>query len=178
MKRPAMIALFAALCASPVASPSIAQQQPSADDIVKRLEPPPRSRSLKPNRGVKVDEAPNTDAPPSIDLYVSFEFNSDKLGTDAQIVLRNLGQALKDPRLAKYRFQIAGHTDAVGDAAYNLELSQRRAKAVHDYLVFHYGIDAARLKSVGYGKTRLLDSANPTAGVNRRVQIVNEGEGS
>ena len=63
-------------------------------------------------------------------------------------------------------------------AAYNQMLSERRAKAVQDYLVFHYGIDAQRLKAVGYGKTRLLDSANPTSGVNRRVQIVNEGEGS
>ena len=177
MLRPVIVLAFAALVALPAPSPSLAQQQPSADDIVKKLEPQPRSRSLKP-RGVKVEEGPNTDKPPSIDLYINFEFNSDKLGTDAQIVLRNLGQALKDPRLAKYRFQIAGHTDAVGDAAYNMELSQRRAKAVHDYLVFHYGIDAARLKSVGYGKTRLLDSANPTAGVNRRVQVVNEGEGS
>src|SRR6185503_8894136 len=132
---------------------------------------------LKP-RGVKVEGGPNTDAPPSINLYSNFEFNSDKLGTDAQIVLRNLGQALKDQRLAKFRFTIAGHTDAVGDAAYNQTLSARRAKAVQDYLVFHYGIEAQRVKAVGYGKTRLLDSANPTSGANRRVQIVNEGEGS
>jgi len=158
-------------------SPSLAQDVPGSEDIVKKLEPQPRSRSLKP-RGVKVEEGPNTDAPPSINLYINFEFNSDKLGTDAQIVLRNLGAALKDPRLAKFRFSIAGHTDAVGDAAYNQSLSERRAKVVHDYLIFHYGIDAQRLKSVGYGKSRLLDAANPTAGVNRRVQIVNEGDGS
>lgn len=158
-------------------SPGFAQDVPGAEDIVKKLEPQPRSRSLKP-RGVKVEEGPNTDAPPSVNLYINFEFNSDKLGTDAQIVLRNLGQALKDPRLAKYRFLIAGHTDAVGDAAYNQTLSERRAKAVQDYLVFHYGIDAERLKAVGYGKTRLLDTANPNSGVNRRVQVVNEGEGS
>jgi outer membrane protein OmpA-like peptidoglycan-associated protein len=158
-------------------SPSLAQDAPSSESIIKKLEPQPRTRSLKP-RGVKVEEGPNSDAPPSVNLYINFEFNSDKLGTDAQIVLRNLGTALKDQRLAKYRFLIAGHTDAVGDAAYNQTLSERRAKAVQDYLVFHYGIDAQRLKSVGYGKTRLLDSTNPNAGVNRRVQIVNEGEGS
>jgi outer membrane protein OmpA-like peptidoglycan-associated protein len=157
--------------------PAAAQDVPKTEDIIKKLEPQPRTRSVKP-RGVKVEEGPNTDAPPSINLYINFEFNSDKLGTDAQIVLRNLGQALKDQRLAKFRFTIAGHTDAVGDAAYNQTLSERRAKAVQDYLVFHYGIDLARLKAVGYGKTRLLDSANPNAGVNRRVQIVNEGEGS
>src|SRR6185503_7416153 len=130
---------------------------------------------LKP-RGVKVEGGPNTDAPPSVNLYISFEFNSDKLGTDAQIVLRNLGQALKDPRLAKYRFTIAGHTDAVGDATYNQSLSERRAKAVQDYLVFQYGVDPQRVKAVGYGKTQLLDAANPASGVNRRVQVVNDGE--
>lgn len=178
--RNVLIACAVAALAATV-PPAAAQTAPGSEEIIKKLEPQPRtqprSRSLKP-RGVKVEEGPNTDAPPSINLYINFEFNSDKLGTDAQIVLRNLGQALKDPRLAKFRFLIAGHTDAVGDATYNQTLSERRAKAVQDYLVFHYGIDGQRLKAVGYGKTRLLDSANPTSGVNRRVQIVNEGEGT
>lgn len=167
--------VLAALAAT--GSPAFAQDVPNSEDIIKKLEPQPRVRSLKP-RGVKVEEGPNTDAPPSVNLYINFEFNSDKLGTDAQIVLRNLGQALKDPRLAKYRFTIAGHTDAVGDAAYNQSLSERRAKAVQDYLVFQYGVDPQRVKAVGYGKSKLLDAANPLSGVNRRVQIVNEGEGS
>ncbi|MFO0987818.1 MAG: OmpA family protein [Alphaproteobacteria bacterium] len=171
-----LVACIAAAMAAAM-PPAAAQTAPGSEEIIKKLEPQPRSRSLKP-RGVKVEEGPNSDAPPSINLYINFEFNSDKLGTDAQIVLRNLGQALKDPRLAKFRFTIAGHTDAVGDAAYNQTLSERRAKAVQDYLVFHYGIDVQRLKSVGYGKTRLLDAAKPNDGVNRRVQIVNEGEGS
>jgi OmpA-OmpF porin, OOP family len=173
----ALSVLAAAFAVAAAGSPSLAQVAPGSEEIIKKLEPQPRSRSLKP-RGVKVEEGPNSDAPPSINLYINFEFNSDKLGTDAQIVLRNLGQALKDQRLAKFRFTIAGHTDAVGDAAYNQTLSERRARVVHDYLVFHYGIDAGRLKAVGYGKTRLLDSTKPTDGVNRRVQIVNEGEGT
>jgi outer membrane protein OmpA-like peptidoglycan-associated protein len=173
-----LIAVCVTAAVAVFGSPVLAQGTPSSEQIVKKLEPQPRTRSLRPNRGVKVDEGPNSDAPPSVNLYISFEFNSDKLGTDAQIVLRNLGTALKDQRLAKYRFLIAGHTDAVGDAAYNQTLSERRAKAVQDYLVFYFGIDAARLKAVGYGKTRLLDAANPNSGINRRVQIVNEGEGS
>ena len=172
-----LIAVCVTAAVAVFGSPVLAQGTPSSEQIVKKLEPQPRTRSLKP-RGVKVEEGPNTDAPPSINLYINFEFNSDKLGTDAQIVLRNLGQALKDQRLAKFRFTIAGHTDAVGDAAYNQTLSERRAKAVQDYLVFHYGIEAQRVKAVGYGKTRPLDSAHPTSGANRRVQIVNEGEGS
>ena len=173
------LAVCAVLALAASASPSAAQDVPNSEDIIKKLEPPkkPLVRSWN-KRGVKVDEPPNSDAPPSVNLYINFEFNSDKLGTDAQIVLRNLGQALKDPRLAKYRFTIAGHTDAVGDPAYNQSLSERRAKAVQDYLVFQYGVDPVRVKAVGYGKTKLLDAANPNSGVNRRVQIVNEGEAS
>ena len=178
--RTLFIAAFAAALAAVPATSDAADPPPSSEEIIKKLEPPKTSpsRSLRPNRGVKVDEGPNSDAPPSINLYINFEFNSDKLGTDAQISLRNLGLALKDPRLAKFRFLIAGHTDAVGDVAYNQTLSERRAKAVQDYLVFHYGIEAGRVKAVGYGKSQPLDKANPTSGVNRRVQIVNEGEGS
>src|SRR6185503_14908707 len=116
MRRILVACAVAAVAAS--GAPATAQDVPNSEEIVKKLEPQPRTRSLKP-RGVKVEEGPNTDAPPSINLYINFEFNSDKLGTDAQIVLRNLGQALKDQRLAKFRFTIAGHTDAVGDAAYN-----------------------------------------------------------
>lgn len=174
------LAACAVLAVAASGSPSAAQDVPNSEDIIKKLEPQPQKPRVRSwnNRGVRVDEPPNSDAPPSVNLYINFEFNSDKLGTDAQIVLRNLGQALKDPRLAKFRFTIAGHTDAVGDAAYNQSLSERRAKAVQDYLIFQYGVDPQRVKSVGFGKTKLLDAANPTSGVNRRVQIVNEGEAS
>ena len=66
---------------------------------------------------------------------------------------------------------VEGHTDAAGPDAYNLELSRVRANAVRDYLVRHHGIDAARLKTVGYGESRPLDGADPYASVNRRVQF-------
>ncbi len=66
---------------------------------------------------------------------------------------------------------VEGHTDAVGSDAYNLELSRSRARAVRDYLVQRHGIDGARLKTVGYGEARLVEAADPTAAVNRRVQF-------
>ena len=66
---------------------------------------------------------------------------------------------------------IEGHTDASGSAAYNLELSRVRARAVRDYLVQRHGIDAARLKTVGYGKDRPIEDSDPHAAINRRVQF-------
>ena len=93
------------------------------------------------------------------------------LTTAATAALDNLGHALTDPSLKDASFQIAGHTDAVGSDEANMALSTRRAAAVKDYIVAKYGIDQSRLKTIGYGKTQLLDPSNPTSGVNRRVQV-------
>ncbi len=160
-------------------SPSFAQQAPTKDDIVRKLQPgpdQPRTRSLR--RGVTVTKGKKKAGKPSIDLNINFEFNSDRLGTDAQISLNNLGRALADPRLKGYKFLIAGHTDAAGADAYNLELSQRRANSVRTFLVTRYRIDPSRLSIVGHGERKLLDPANPRSAANRRVQIVNVGSGS
>ena len=54
---------------------------------------------------------------------------------------------------------VEGHTDAVGSDAYNLELSRARARAVRDYLVQRHGVDAARLKTVGYGEGRPFEAS-------------------
>jgi outer membrane protein OmpA-like peptidoglycan-associated protein len=117
------------------------------------------------------------DKPPSIDLYIPFEYNSDKLTTEAMLTLKRLGAALKDPRLKGYRFKIAGHTDAKGSAEYNQKLSERRAASVRNYLVFQYDLEISRIEVEGFGKTQLLDPSQPEDGINRRVQVINIGEG-
>lgn len=148
-----------------------AQAQPSAREIVEQLTP--RGISA---RGIKVEgQRERSDAPPSINLDVIFEYGSAQLSPDAKIVLDNLGQALNDPALAAARVQVAGHTDAAGSDAYNLDLSRRRAQSVADYLARQHSVPATRLSVEGYGKTRLLDAANPRSSVNRRVQILNLG---
>ncbi len=57
-----------------------------------------------------------------------------------------------------HEIEIAGHTDSRGQDAYNLDLSQRRASAVRDYLMA-YGVPAEALTARGYGETRPLDPA-------------------
>ena len=155
---------------------------PSAEEILRKLLTPPNitSDSLKSN-AVQVEgrsrrATADTDARPSIDLAVNFEYASAQLTPDARIVLDNLGKALGDPALSGARFRIAGHTDARGGDAYNLALSKRRAQAVADYLVREQNIEASRLTVEGFGKRQLLDTANPESAVYRRVQVTNLGQ--
>jgi outer membrane protein OmpA-like peptidoglycan-associated protein len=128
---------------------SASAQTVSPEDIVRKLTPQPQTRSL---RGVEVIPGKEVEKP-SIDLYIGFEFDSAKLDTDGLLMLKRLATALRDPKLDGFRFEIAGHTDAVGSDEYNQKLSERRAAAVRDQLAFYYDIDAKRLTAVGYGKT-------------------------
>lgn len=106
-------------------------------------------------------------------MPINFEYDSYGLTPDAKSTLNKLGEALQDPTLSQYPFLIEGHTDATGTEEYNRRLSERRAKSVKQYLVDTLGINASRLKTEGRGEEELLDTANPTSGVNRRVKVVN-----
>ena len=71
------------------------------------------------------------------------------------------------------KVEIAGHTDYIGTAAYNMSLSQRRAEAVKDFLT-KKGIDTRRITALGFGKTRPLVSNDDEEGgreINRRVEF-------
>src|SRR3546814_2831992 len=113
--------------------------------------------------------------PRSINFKVEFALNSASLSDQAKATLDQLGSALSSDELAPYRFRIVGHTDASGSDALNLDLSERRARAVRDYLVSKFGIGATRLESVGVGATHLLRADDPFRGVNRRVEVSNLG---
>jgi len=73
---------------------------------------------------------------------------------------------------------IEGHTDSIGSAAYNQQLSQRRADSVRDYLIENFGIEGDRLKAIGYGEERPMAENNTPEGriMNRRVVILIEGQ--
>lgn len=90
-------------------------------------------------------------------------------------------QAESDPRLDRVveymthmpsvRIRIAGHTDNVGDAQRNQQLSEARAEAVRGYLVAH-GIDGSRIEAVGYGDQQPVASNDTEEGrqQNRRIE--------
>ena len=162
-----------------IAAPStVRAQEMNKDDIIKQLDPNTTilSRPIlrDPFKEKGIGEA-GEDPPPAVDLHLPFDYNSDKLNFDTITTLRQLGGALSDPKLAGYRFKIAGYTDAKGTADYNQKLSERRAQAVRDYLVAQYDVAPNRLETVGYGLNQLADPAKPLDAINRRVQIVNVG---
>jgi outer membrane protein OmpA-like peptidoglycan-associated protein len=67
---------------------------------------------------------------------------------------------------------VAGHADSRGSDSYNMDLSQRRAMSVSNYLASH-GVEPARLKAIGYGETRPVGDNSTSSGqaMNRRVEI-------
>jgi len=131
----------------------------------------------RPTRSLSTDERSQletlTTNKPNIDLEINFDFNSASISRGSTTAVQHLGEALSDPQLKGSTFVVAGHTDGVGSDAFNQELSERRADTIKRVLVEKYHIPASDLVTVGYGKTRLKDTANPADAVNRRVQVVN-----
>jgi outer membrane protein OmpA-like peptidoglycan-associated protein len=146
----------------------------SAEQLIAILKPKlGGTRSLSPGTGGEVTPPPGATGSGVLpDLQILFPFNSAELTPDATRQLDELGRALQANELAAFRFEVAGHTDASGPDGYNVGLSERRADAVTGYLEQGYGIEPQRLEARGYGKSHLLDPANPVSARNRRVEIV------
>jgi OmpA-OmpF porin, OOP family len=100
---------------------------------------------------------------------ITFMTGSADLTPAARANVDVLAESLLRPEKLSTRFRIEGHTDAVGDAAANKLLSERRAAAVHDHLVTK-GVNASRLEMAGFGESALLQGVGPNAPANRRVE--------
>ncbi len=110
---------------------------------------------------------------PKIDLEITFDYNSADISAKSIPSVQALGRALSNAELKGSTFVVAGHTDAAGGEEYNQSLSERRADAIKKYLVEKFGLNGSDLVTVGYGKSKLKDPAQPLAEANRRVQVVN-----
>ncbi len=101
---------------------------------------------------------------------IFFETNSYKLKPESFVELNKVVHFLKtNPNL---EIEVSGHTDSIGTYQYNMQLSEKRARAVADYLI-KQGIDPGRLQVKGYGFTRPEASNRTEKGrrLNRRVEI-------
>jgi outer membrane protein OmpA-like peptidoglycan-associated protein len=101
---------------------------------------------------------------------VNFEFDKAVLLTESMGILdRVAASLLAHPEV---KVEVAGHTDSDGSDAYNLKLSDRRAKAVRDYLI-KKGVPASQLTANGYGESRPIADNKTVAGraENRRVEL-------
>src|SRR5882757_5810577 len=110
---------------------------------------------------------------PNIDLEITFDYNSADISAKSLPAVQALGKALTNSDLKGSTFIVAGHTDAAGGEGYNQELSERRADSIKRYLTEKFGIAGTDLVTVGYGKSKPKDAANPMDPANRRVQVVN-----
>lgn len=101
---------------------------------------------------------------------VHFAFDSAELTSEAKSILDAAVSSINaNP---SDNISVEGHTDSTGSDAYNSQLSQRRARAVADYLAAH-GVSASRLHAVGKGESYPVASNDTSAGrsQNRRVEV-------
>lgn len=101
---------------------------------------------------------------------VRFDFDRATLRPgDRELLSRIAGVLLSS---YGFRIHVYGHTDDIGTEQYNQELSERRARAVRDYLV-EAGIDPELMTTKGFGKSSpRVSGTNPDARAkNRRVEI-------
>ena len=113
---------------------------------------------------------------PEVELdTVTFASGSAAIDPSQAEELTNLGLAIssivvEDPSQV---FLIEGHTDAVGDAAYNLALSDRRAETVALAMTEYFGVPPENLITQGYGESFLKVQTQTDERANRRASVRN-----
>lgn len=98
-------------------------------------------------------------------------FSTDSAAVRAPGQIRTIGQSLLS--YPDTSVQVIGHTDNTGSAAYNQDLSERRARSVAGIL-YEVGVTPARVQTVGRGESNPIASNQTPEGrqANRRVEIV------
>ena len=86
---------------------------------------------------------------------INFKTNSAKLTPRSYGTLNDVARLMK--KFPSASLEVQGHTDNTGTDDYNMNLSQRRAQTVVDYLVKR-GVSESRLRAVGYGNTMPIAS--------------------
>ena len=110
---------------------------------------------------------------PKLALDINFESGSSDLRDDVRGDLDVVGAALSDERLRDKRFMLVGHTDHLGDAAYNQALSEMRAESARQYLIDTYQIAPERIQFKGLGESQPMMKGQDAASMkrNRRVEL-------
>ncbi|WP_428659018.1 OmpA family protein [Runella sp.] len=106
----------------------------------------------------------------TFDNALLFDFGSFLLRSETQESLRNMAQTLKKDQ--QTHLLVEGHTDNVGSAEFNRELSDKRAQAVSNFLVAE-GVSTERFKVIGQGEANPIATNSTEVGrqQNRRVEI-------
>lgn len=103
---------------------------------------------------------------------ILFDVNSDKIKKESFSIINQFGEALQTN--ASLKIKIVGHTDSDGADATNLNLSQKRAAAVKNYITENYAVAGSRIQTDGKGEAQPV-AANSSAdgkAKNRRVEFI------
>jgi outer membrane protein OmpA-like peptidoglycan-associated protein len=111
-----------------------------------------------------------------LSLLIYFNFDSAELKPQGQAQLIELAQTMLSPEHRDRVFLIEGHSDTLGPDEYNLDLSQRRAAKVREFLASQ-GVmsDRLRVKGVGESKPFISTGGKDEQAINRRVEFVRLG---
>ncbi len=104
--------------------------------------------------------------------FIRFAFNSVELNAEYKTHLDRLSAVFQSAAMEGVCIKLLGHTDIVGDAAYNGRLSVARAKMVELYLLGRATIDEKRIVSTGMGEAKPLLNIPGGHPLNRRVEIL------
>jgi outer membrane protein OmpA-like peptidoglycan-associated protein len=108
------------------------------------------------------------------DAYSNLTFETGKaiIKPTSFPFLDEIVTVMSDPEATQWKLEINGHTDSVGETAFNQKLSEQRANAVKNYLVSK-GMLATRIKAQGFGETKPIANNNTKDGreKNRRVEF-------
>jgi OOP family OmpA-OmpF porin len=107
---------------------------------------------------------------PSVAL---FPRRSAEITAEGRAILENNREASRELLSRATYIEVVGHTDDVGDDAYNQDLSEQRASAVRDYLV-SAGVDPSKIVTIGMGESMPVASNTTDEGraENRRVDVL------
>lgn len=105
----------------------------------------------------------------SVEMNVNFATGSTELTPESDVDVTRLADFLK--KYPATQAELEGHTDSQGASSFNKQLSQDRAESVRQAVLAKGGIDAARIKAVGYGEDNPIADNSTEQGrqANRRV---------
>ena len=172
-------AVKSGLMADPMSGAQGADLPPETGQAPATPDNDPGTQTLRGDAGDEAAKAGTTDdATPrpgvsGVDLNIQFDFDKATIKPESHAVLDALGETLNSPEFKGRNIVVGGHTDASGNANYNLNLSKKRADAVKAYLVDKWKINPDLIEAIGFGKSRpLTNGATPEDQQrNRRVEI-------
>lgn len=163
--------------AGPVENRGCPDSDRDGDTVVDRLDNCPDVPGPPANHGCKRKQLVQiTTTKLLVTGTVTFASGKARIQARSNRLLNNVADVLKaHPELQQ--IQVEGHTDDRGGDDFNLELSQRRAQAVVDYLV-KKGVSADRLEAKGFGETQPIGDNSTRGGraANRRVEFMIVGD--